>query len=622
VYPTHPVPPVASVQPYRPVASVTGSQPASKATSFEAVVGIGVLSVLGSLFLLIGFLIFGLNYLEGIVQGIFLYVIPGIIILLSELLLQKRIPKFASVVSGLGVAAMYIAIIINYQGLHNINIFVAALEIIVIAAVSLLIGRRNDSTGIRLTSLIGCYISFLSLGSFETTLDFFVATGILMLVNGVGIFLPNQKNRSSINQIHMLINTLFAILFGLLAYRDGISLLYIIFFINLNIVLLNIVFLKQGQKQSDMVWFSVEQGILQLILLGLAAGPQFRWGLSSFDWRDDMMLAFYSRIIILGLALAITIFFGLFSKRQSGKILHYYHFMTFAFLMVCIYFKGVTVLWAMLILFVTVKLFSHAKELEIMNGVITVFACLIGLALYDMWPGWILFGAFILSILLIRHCRLFHQYMITLFVILFVALNTQYFETFHMLGSVILFGLIPAFHYLELIPRNAKSTRKATIEQAYNITNLCIFTIISLCTVFTKGWLSGAVVMVVGSLYIIFYLSPRFYMGIKKKELIMAGYMIFMIFAMQIQNRLIVSIILMLIALISISWGFRIKDKSLRICGLVLALVVCAKMVLFDFTGSSTLLRMILFIIAGVLVLAISLIYTRLEKKNMKEEIR
>ena len=70
----------------------------------------------------------------------------------------------------------------------------------------------------------------------------------------------------------------------------------------------------------------------------------------------------------------------------------------------------------------------------------------------------------------------------------------------------------------------------------------------------------------------------------------------------------------MVIAIGTIVMGFLFKEKKLRIGGLILTLSVGAKLALYDFPGAATTEKMILFMVAGVIVLAISAIYIALEK--------
>ena len=75
------------------------------------------------------------------------------------------------------------------------------------------------------------------------------------------------------------------------------------------------------------------------------------------------------------------------------------------------------------------------------------------------------------------------------------------------------------------------------------------------------------------------------------------------------------SLLFMIVAIGAVASGFAVRQKKLRITGLILALAACAKVVFFDFAGAKTAEKIILFLIAGLIALAISGIYLALEKK-------
>lgn len=56
-----------------------------------------------------------------------------------------------------------------------------------------------------------------------------------------------------------------------------------------------------------------------------------------------------------------------------------------------------------------------------------------------------------------------------------------------------------------------------------------------------------------------------------------------------------------------------------RICGLVLVIFVCFKMILYDFSELESLHKMIVFMVVGAFALFISLIYIRLEKIKIEK---
>ena len=74
-------------------------------------------------------------------------------------------------------------------------------------------------------------------------------------------------------------------------------------------------------------------------------------------------------------------------------------------------------------------------------------------------------------------------------------------------------------------------------------------------------------------------------------------------------------LVIMLIALVSVTAGFVKKDKPVRIYGLVLSLCTCGKIALYDYWGAPILQKTILFFVVGVIALVIAGIYIILEKK-------
>lgn len=120
----------------------------------------------------------------------------------------------------------------------------------------------------------------------------------------------------------------------------------------------------------------------------------------------------------------------------------------------------------------------------------------------------------------------------------------------------------------------------------------------------------------IGILAILLFMRDKIGIPKKWRGITLAGYLTYMLFMAGIKERLMVSILLMAVALISIAAGFIQKQKAARIYGLCLSLIVCVKLVLWDCWGESSLYRMLTFLVVGVLALVISLVYIVLEKKR------
>lgn len=78
----------------------------------------------------------------------------------------------------------------------------------------------------------------------------------------------------------------------------------------------------------------------------------------------------------------------------------------------------------------------------------------------------------------------------------------------------------------------------------------------------------------------------------------------------------IMSILSIAYAVIWITIGFKSKIKSFRLYGLIVTMLYVVKLVLFDIEYGTTLLKPLGFLAAGVLCLAISWLYSKLEATN------
>ena len=126
--------------------------------------------------------------------------------------------------------------------------------------------------------------------------------------------------------------------------------------------------------------------------------------------------------------------------------------------------------------------------------------------------------------------------------------------------------------------------------------------------------------LVFGLATIVLGFQEKYHMNFSFKGMITAVFLTYMAFIVKTQLPVINSILMMLVALISVAAGFVEKKKNIRIYGLVLSILVCGKIVLYDFMSVPTLQKMLLFFAVGVIALLIAGISIVLEKKNGAEE--
>jgi uncharacterized membrane protein len=87
-----------------------------------------------------------------------------------------------------------------------------------------------------------------------------------------------------------------------------------------------------------------------------------------------------------------------------------------------------------------------------------------------------------------------------------------------------------------------------------------------------------------------------------------------------IENGFVMSIILMTIAVISVIIGFALREKAIRIYGLVLSILICVKIAVVDLVSfGSTKSKILMYILVGALALVIGCIYMVLESRENKK---
>ena len=148
-----------------------------------------------------------------------------------------------------------------------------------------------------------------------------------------------------------------------------------------------------------------------------------------------------------------------------------------------------------------------------------------------------------------------------------------------------------------------------------NYVNLALMCGTYFLAAFCPDTLLYILMLAIGCAYFALAFREKFHMNFKIKNLIFMLFLCYMTMIWEIPVPVYRSIILMAIAIGAVIAGFAMREKRLRIAGLVLTLLVCIKIALYDFIGAATTEKMILFLVVGVIALAISGIYIALEKK-------
>lgn len=579
-------------------------QPVPK-DAMEFKIGAGIFSIVGAVFVLAAFVIFGFNFLQGIWQGICLYAASAAVILLSELLVKRLNKSFSLVITGIGISCLYISTVINYQVLKNINGIAASVFTLLIALFSILLSRKKDAASIRMISFFGCYICFLPIKGFESELSFMIMTGMILIINIVSIFLPNQKNSTVINIIHLTAHTVFTGIVAEVVLAGGMNAMYVAFFVITSLVLVNMIYLRQGDKNNllSTVFYSLALGFIAIFLVSAGC---FEHGVD-----NEKLLLFYKLLTEVMAVAAAVVFFILWGRNKCRWIQYYF------IAAIVILFNGFSdyrleTTIGCIAVFVLTRALYKVKEVEVLDCILAVLTVLQGLYMCKTWYVIPFAVVLFLSAFMIRRTILFHEIVLTVGASLGILF--QFDSNWTLPGCVgMLFIFFLLFNHLPvLIDQN---------KLPYNVVNIVIAGFFCLCTVFCKEYYINAVTMLIGAVMIIVAFRERYKLNLPKKYLFLAGFLVYMIFASHFETPIIVSILLMLVAIGCVGIGFALKDKMYRICGLVMAILVCVKLLVYDFAELESLPKAILFLVVGMIALGISFLYIYLEKKEDREEI-
>lgn len=459
--------------------------------SIEFQIGTVIFGIVGIAFLLVAFVTFGLNYLNHVFQGIFLYILCALILAFSELFLVKRLEKFSYFLTGLGISGLYITTILDCMYLKVFPGWAALLITALITAFFFYLSRKKDSGLIRIICLIGCYISLMPIHDFQNAVGFLIPAILIFGVNLAGVFCPIKKKHLATDVVQYICSSI------------------VIFYLSFLV-----------QDIPSCVWISYILVCSQVLTLHL-------WYYRSKEEAGNIALYYVIHTVSLGYMLLISGWEKWLHLAVLGTIVLY------LFLMV--------LLWK--------------KKLR--------FAPYMYLAIYCVLV-YMISG---------------ERFWTTLFALIVFAVNrgcSRYFKEFSVPDAV--YTMVAALGVCCLT--RTGETRLLSYIFAATILLSCIFAEkykkYHIFTALSFGWL--------------FLITEGF-------------------------EPFLCSILICALAAVTIGSGFYIKDKSVRIYGLVMMIFVALKLAIYDFYASPAGLKVVVFLVVGVFILGISFLYIYLEKK-------
>ncbi|MBR1770483.1 MAG: DUF2339 domain-containing protein [Lachnospiraceae bacterium] len=603
----------------------------------EFAIGGAVLSIVGSVFILTAMVLFGMYFMEGLMKGILLYVACAVIMALAEFVLYKRWPRLGMTISAIGITGLYISTLVNYLVLHNFNEWIGLLIPVVITLFVVALSRKRDAVAYRLIGMFAMNLCLLqvfheksSAGGF-LPIELAMVTAIWLLANVMCLVVPMKRAYTAVNIVHMAISTLFAIevYMGGLYISERVprtfdTVWHHVLFLMAAIVLMQLTFVLQGRWQARktpekglvsnagiLITYSV-CAFIYMVLLGFLAEYQVPF-LREMEGQYWMYRLFLSALVTLSCFIP---FVGLRTREEKWFAQYFWYL---SLLAIHLNFeKPLEMYLCVLVLLVISKLLSFKSNLllRISDVAITTLACGMVLLQYRNTYTIPLFIGILLSVLCINYWKTYYEALLTATVAFYTA--------WHMLPMLKLPVFVGIVFVAVLIFNNVRRWNGQGIL-LFNIGSMisCAICYLMLVNpVYRNAYLTYLCMLIFGIAIIVICLQKQYQMDFAGKHLVMAVFLTYMALVVQTNYAIVNSILLMAIALGCVGIGFGIRKKSLRVYGLALSLVVCAKLVLYDFGGANTLQKTILFFVVGLIALAIAAIYMVLEKQLDKNQAK
>lgn len=462
-----------------------------KPRQIEYKLGVGVLSVIGALFLITALIYFGKYFLDEKLLGVVFIAASLIIVGVSEIVLEKKFEKIAHIVTGVGIASLYFSIIFSSVNLELFNTWIAVVLIVVTSVGSYFLSRLRQSGTIEMIIGIGLASLALPYMDASTEVEFILYSAVILIANVLLFAVPMKGNFTASKIVRVVALTIAGLV--LMEQRNfrNIDNLYKA---GLCIAMFAVIMFAMVKNLED--------SALKIVCLVCS-------GLFAINSVSNDFYSLWGRIITVGGMFVVCAILFLLMKDKKEKWIPYIYFMSAASLSFIASEDRVIVLLVTLVALLIAKivLIFDDEAVKIYDNVFTVYSLVIALVCYKEPLVYAVFAAALIGCFLNSKYRMFHVIATSVALIIFSLLDGSF-------------------------------------------------------------WMS---------------------------------------------------IVLMTVALLLIVTGCIINRFEIRITGLVLSLLVCVKVALYDFREAEELTKMIVFFVVGLIAIAISIIYMYLEKKEQAQ---
>lgn len=296
---------------FREEVSASREEAGAKGSSVEFKIGIGVLSGIGVLFVLIGLVILARNFLPDVVQGMMMLCFFALVWILSQLCLPRFAQKVSLGCTAAGIVGVYLSVILNYYVFDSFSEWLTCGLFVAASCIAWAAGRASGSSVIQCTGVAGFLFFGLFLPWGNTVPAYIVMVAVTVLLNVLWQFGCSGKYVYGVQLTHQIMFPLCALVSAFLLSLKGLpgGPALILVYCVVIAILVNLFYLNREDVGFFVVW------ICSMVLLGAyLAGVCFANMISGNVWWN---------CVFLGLAVANTVLLFVKQFRWHYQGLYY-----------------------------------------------------------------------------------------------------------------------------------------------------------------------------------------------------------------------------------------------------------------------------------------------------------
>ncbi len=615
--------------------SVKDSAPAAASKKAEFAVGAVVMSIIGSIFLLTGIVYFAVNYLDNFIQGMLLYAACAGVLCVSELIIRRFVPKLSSVFTAIGISGTFLATIVNYRSLDNLNLPATAIILAVCAVLVCLFGYIRKSQLYSIIGFLAAFISSFAMGYDLSGTEFIVVSFGTLLISALWLIFPVEEYHEAVcpvmifaELIYMLSSSRFTIVTETGVAENFLKIVFLI----CSMIVINFVYFVSIRFSLKIKSTNEVYPVFNIVLYSSAVLCSAFATLSYLSKMDLSSLeqVIFGVIIYLLFVIPAGIFAYLMKNFESGQWIVFY-VSAHAFGLVLLFGTGNLLIMAILLcahMIISRFMTRFDEDKKIFSVIDIIIQSVTGICFvvltFDAVPaGYIeIYISFLIvtasaaAAIFIGKGFINEVQMISVFVICIVMGSVFVPES---LAEAVCMGLVLLFTYLI----NNIQKIKGDHYVAFNWFALVMDTILILFGANNDYSVQDVIIysieVIFGLALIILLMNREYGMPFRGKYIVAPAYLTFVSFLAPIPNGFILSIILMAIAVVSVVLGFILREKTIRVYGLILSILICGKIALMDFVSIGDIRsKTIMYILVGAFALAIGCIYLILESRENK----